>query len=447
MRTPTLRLFRHQPGDEGTHVQRPHLAIFLLDSRTQAYGTRLPKAGPASITAKHQGIPLNPRLRHPTAPPPSLPKGKQRWLSAETWCDALILPRPRFALRTVDGGEKGSVSGSSGRIASLPGSPIWPASPSADAQTQSRAQTASREEAPQRAGLKQAKSAVQLAPSRFPVQDVIQNPSAGITGRSTLRAPRSKSFALDDLALPSPVPSLAISYLYPLDLLQREEIAALDPAWYGLADMTHKYDVISRLVASPSLQYDGASKPVKAIFLPNPSHEAVNPVALGKPRAKQFSLLKTLPRAGEFDCRIGDKVLCVQLYGDASLIGQGIIIEGLSLSNLPRYTVGGSVHIVLNTSIGHTAPASTARSSPHRPDIAKMINAPVLHVNGDYAEDVLARADIIIDLIVYRRWGHIELDEPAFTQPLTYEKIRSRRSVPSLYGERLIVGSVFVQNM
>ncbi|KAI0786303.1 dehydrogenase E1 and transketolase domain-containing protein 1 [Abortiporus biennis] len=209
-------------------------------------------------------------------------------------------------------------------------------------------------------------------------------------------------------------------------------------------------DVISHLVSSPYLKYEGASQPIKVSLLPNPSHlEAVNPVALGKTRAKQFSLLKTLS-IDPSECFPGDKVMCVQLHGDSSFTGQGVVMEGLSLSNLPHYTVGGSVHIVVNNSIGYTTPASGSRSSLYCSDIGKMINAPVLHVNGDYPEDVARaidvafkyrnyfRKDVIIDLIVYRRWGHNELDEPAFTQPLMYEKIRSRRSVPSLYEEQLI---------
>ncbi|RPD70915.1 dehydrogenase E1 and transketolase domain-containing protein 1 [Lentinus tigrinus ALCF2SS1-7] len=225
------------------------------------------------------------------------------------------------------------------------------------------------------------------------------------------------------------------------------------PEGYGAA----AGDVISHLTGSPSLQYSGASKPVKVSLLPNPSHlEAVNPVALGKTRAKQFALLKTLQRAGETGCRPGDRVMCVQLHGDASFTGQGIVMEGLGLSNLPHYTVGGSVHLVVN--IGYTTPASSARSSLYCSDVAKMINAPVLHVNGDYPEDVQRavevafkyrnyfRKDIIVDLIVYRRWGHNELDEPAFTQPLMYEKIRSRRSVPALYEERLIDENVLTKD-
>ncbi|KIJ14628.1 hypothetical protein PAXINDRAFT_12464 [Paxillus involutus ATCC 200175] len=201
-------------------------------------------------------------------------------------------------------------------------------------------------------------------------------------------------------------------------------------------------DVLSHLVASPTLNYDG--KEVKVSLLPNPSHlEAVNPVALGKARAKQYSLLKALEKGG-------DGVMCIQLHGDASFTGQGVVMETLGLSNLPHYTSGGSVHMVVNNNIGYTTPASSARSSMYCSDIAKMVNCPVLHVNGDYPEDVIRaveiafkyrnyfRKDIVIDLIVYRRWGHNELDEPAFTQPLMYQKIRSRRSVPGLYEDKLV---------
>ncbi|KAF7984618.1 hypothetical protein HWV62_12831 [Athelia sp. TMB] len=218
-------------------------------------------------------------------------------------------------------------------------------------------------------------------------------------------------------------------------------------------DLGAEGDVISHLVASPSLIYEGASGPIKVSLLPNPSHlEAVNPVAMGKARAKQFSLLKNSPD----DCTLGDRVMCVQLHGDGSFTGQGVVMEGLGLSNLPHFTSGGSVHIVVN--IGYTTPASSARSSLYCSDIGKMINAPILHVNGDHPEDVARavetafkyrnyfRKDIIVDLIVYRRWGHNELDEPAFTQPRMYEKIRSRKSVPQLYEDKLISDDVIARD-
>ncbi|KAI6039566.1 thiamine diphosphate-binding protein [Pisolithus marmoratus] len=208
-------------------------------------------------------------------------------------------------------------------------------------------------------------------------------------------------------------------------------------------------DVLSHLTASPILNYD--RKEIKVALLPNPSHlEAINPVALGKARAKQYTLLQALEKGGKGaeGCMLGDKVMCVQLHGDASFTGQGVVMETLGLSNLPHYTSGGSVHIVVN--VGYTTPASSARSSLYCSDVAKMINCPVLHVNGDYPEDVVRaveiafkyrnyfRKDIVIDLLVYRRWGHNELDEPSFTQPLMYQKIRARRSVPALYEDKLI---------
>ncbi|PFH44882.1 hypothetical protein AMATHDRAFT_165196 [Amanita thiersii Skay4041] len=207
-------------------------------------------------------------------------------------------------------------------------------------------------------------------------------------------------------------------------------------------------DVISHLVSSPSLQYPGSQHPLKVSLLPNPSHlEAVNPVAMGKTRAKQYSLLRTSPA----DCQLGDRVMCVQLHGDASFTGQGVIMEGLGLSNLPHFTSGGSVHIVVD--IGYTTPASNARSSLYCSDVGKMINAPVLHVNGDHPEDVVKaldiafryrhyfRKDIIVDLLVYRRC-HNELDLPGITQPLMYEKISARQSVPQLYEQKLISENV-----
>ncbi|KAJ3768507.1 dehydrogenase E1 and transketolase domain-containing protein 1 [Lentinula raphanica] len=201
-------------------------------------------------------------------------------------------------------------------------------------------------------------------------------------------------------------------------------------------------DVISHLVSSVRLEYEGAKEPLKVSLLPNPSHlEAVNTIALGKTRAKQYSLLKTHPD----DCQLGDKVMCVQLHGDASFSGQGVVMESFGLSNLPHFTSGGTVHLVVD--IGYTTPASQARSSLYCSDIGKMINAPILHVNGDHPEEVVKamdiafkyrqyfRKDIIVDLLVYRRWY---LDLPSLTSPLMYEKIAARKTVPQLYEEKLI---------
>ncbi len=172
----------------------------------------------------------------------------------------------------------------------------------------------------------------------------------------------------------------------------------------------------------------------------------MNPVALGITRAKQMSLIKSSP----VDCQLGDKVLCVQLHGDAAFSGQGVVAESLGLSGLPHYGSGGTIHIVVNNNIGYTTPASFSRSSTYCSDIGKTIGCPILHVNGDYPEAVtravevafqyrqMFRKDVIVDLICYRRWGHNELDEPGFTQPKMYEKIRSRKSVPELYEDRLV---------
>ncbi|KAG2008244.1 dehydrogenase E1 and transketolase domain-containing protein 1 [Coprinopsis cinerea AmutBmut pab1-1] len=233
------------------------------------------------------------------------------------------------------------------------------------------------------------------------------------------------------------------------DLLQYPP-SALFHKIKGGSELPEEYgaegDVLSHLVSSPTLSY-GSGASIKVSLQPNPSHlEAVNPVAIGKTRAKQYSLLKTSPA----DCKLGDRVMCVQLHGDASFIGQGVIMETLGMSNLPHYTSGGSVHLVVDNNIGYTTPASGARSSMYCSDIGKMINAPVLHVNGDYPEDVARameiafryrdyfRKDIIVDLLVYRRWGHNELDLPGITSPLMYEKIAARKSVPQLYEEKLL---------
>ncbi|GJJ14902.1 hypothetical protein Clacol_009172 [Clathrus columnatus] len=207
-------------------------------------------------------------------------------------------------------------------------------------------------------------------------------------------------------------------------------------------------DVMSHLTANPTIKYPNAEH-LQVSLLPNPSHlEAINPVALGLARAKQYTLLQSPNYINDPTCNLGDKVMCVQVHGDASFTGQGIVMESLGLSNLPHYTSGGSVHLVVN--IGYTTPAEAARSSQYCSDVAKLINAPILHVNGDYPEDVARamevafqyrntfRKDVVVDLMVYRRWGHNELDEPAFTQPRMYKLIRSRKSVPTMYEESLI---------
>ncbi|KAF5343444.1 hypothetical protein D9758_011832 [Tetrapyrgos nigripes] len=212
-------------------------------------------------------------------------------------------------------------------------------------------------------------------------------------------------------------------------------------------------DVLSHLTSSANLHYPN-TKPLKVSLLPNPSHlEAINAVALGKTRAKQYSLLRTSPET----CQLGDRVMCIQLHGDAAFTGQGVVMETLGLSGLPHYTSGGTVHLVVDNNIGYTTPIAHARSSQYCSDVGKMIGAPVLHVNGDYPEDVFRameiafkyrqyfRKDIIVDLLVYRRWGHNELDVPNFTSPLMYEKIAARKSVPRIYEEKMMSDEILTQ--
>jgi 2-oxoglutarate dehydrogenase E1 component len=172
---------------------------------------------------------------------------------------------------------------------------------------------------------------------------------------------------------------------------------------------------------------------------PNPSHlEYVNPVVEGMVRAKQDTL-------GDAE-RL--RVLPILLHGDAAIAGQGVVAETLNLADLEGYLTGGTIHVVINNQIGFTTLPHDARSSTYCTDVAKMVHAPVLHVNGDDPEAVawaaaLAleyrqrfRKDVMIDVVGYRRWGHNEGDEPSYTQPTMYAKIKGHPSVATLYGEQ-----------
>ncbi|KAJ1561257.1 putative 2-oxoglutarate dehydrogenase E1 component DHKTD1, mitochondrial, partial [Nowakowskiella sp. JEL0078] len=215
--------------------------------------------------------------------------------------------------------------------------------------------------------------------------------------------------------------------------------------------ISHLYKKLYSVAQTVDLSY-GFNDKIKVSLLNNPSHlEAVNPVAMGEARARQMNMLDN--GDVESDCQLGDRVLCVQLHGDAAFCGQGVVTESLGLSNLPHFTSGGSIHVIVNNQIGYTTPAMNARSSIYTSDVGKMIACPVIHVNADYPEDVAHAAsiaseyrnkfkkDVILDMIAYRRWGHNELDEPAFTQPNMYLNIRNRLSVPSLYEKELMISS------
>uniref|UniRef100_A0A8C9TMI7 2-oxoglutarate dehydrogenase complex component E1 n=1 Tax=Scleropages formosus TaxID=113540 RepID=A0A8C9TMI7_SCLFO len=177
----------------------------------------------------------------------------------------------------------------------------------------------------------------------------------------------------------------------------------------------------------------------------NPSHlEAVDPVVQGKTKAEQFY-------CGDAD---GKRVMSILLHGDAAFAGQGIVYETFHLSDLPSYTTHGTVHVVVNNQIGFTTDPRMARSSPYPTDVARVVNAPIFHVNADDPEAVVYvcnvaaewratfHKDVVVDLVCYRRNGHNEMDEPMFTQPLMYKQIRKQKGVLQKYAEKLIAEGV-----
>jgi 2-oxoglutarate dehydrogenase E1 component len=197
-------------------------------------------------------------------------------------------------------------------------------------------------------------------------------------------------------------------------------------------------DVKYHLGASSNREFDGNS--VHISLTDNPSHlEAVNPVVLGQVRAKQF-FHKDKERK---------KVIPVLMHGDAAFAGQGIVAECFAMSGLPGHNIGGTIHIIVNNQIGFTTAPRFARSSPYPSDVAKIAQAPIFHVNGDDPEAVVHCAkiateyrqkfnrDVVIDIVCYRRFGHNEGDEPSFTQPIMYKKIKAHPSTLSIYGKKL----------
>jgi multifunctional 2-oxoglutarate metabolism enzyme len=173
----------------------------------------------------------------------------------------------------------------------------------------------------------------------------------------------------------------------------------------------------------------------------NPSHlEAVDPVVVGMARAR----MDQVDPPGDFP------VLPVLIHGDAAFAGQGVVAETLNLSQIRGYRVGGTVHLVINNQLGFTTPPTAARSSEYATDIAKMVQAPIFHVNGDDPEACVRVAqlafkyretfdkDVVIDMLCYRRFGHNEADDPSYTQPIMYKRIDERRSVRKLYTEALV---------
>ncbi len=204
-------------------------------------------------------------------------------------------------------------------------------------------------------------------------------------------------------------------------------------------DVDGSGDVKYHLGASSDREFDGNS--VHLSLTANPSHlEAVNPVVLGKVRAKQDQL----------NDEDRTKVMGILLHGDAAFAGQGVVAEGFGLSGLKGHKTGGTMHIVVNNQIGFTTAPHFSRSSPYPTDIALMVEAPIFHVNGDDPEAVVHAAkvatefrqkfhkDVVIDIFCYRRFGHNEGDEPMFTNPIMYKKIKTHKTTLSLYTERLV---------
>ena len=203
-------------------------------------------------------------------------------------------------------------------------------------------------------------------------------------------------------------------------------------------------DVKYHLGTSADREFDG--KTVHLSLSPNPSHlEAVDPVVVGRVRAKQRQL----------NDRERRRVLGILMHGDAAFAGQGLVAECFDLSDVKGYRTGGTIHVVVNNQIGFTTNPMQSRSSPYPSDVSKIVQAPILHVNGDDVEAVVHaariatefrhqfRKDVVIDMWCYRRFGHNEGDEPAFTQPLMYRKIASHPSTRAIYADKLIAeGSI-----
>ncbi len=217
---------------------------------------------------------------------------------------------------------------------------------------------------------------------------------------------------------------------------------------YAPDDVEGSGDVKYHLGASSDREFDGNK--VHLSLTPNPSHlEIVDPVVLGKVRAKQ----------DQHGCPPEDRtaVMPLLIHGDAAFAGQGVVAECFGLSGLKGHRTGGSVHFIINNQIGFTTYPRYSRSSPYPSDVAKMVEAPIFHVNGDDPEAVVFAAKVatefrqkfqkpvVIDMWCYRRFGHNEGDEPAFTQPLMYKKIRGLPSTLDVYSKKLVAEDIITE--
>ncbi|CAI4227877.1 unnamed protein product [Auanema sp. JU1783] len=217
------------------------------------------------------------------------------------------------------------------------------------------------------------------------------------------------------------------------------QFSTLEPADEGSGDVKYHLGVcIERLNRQ-------SQRNIKIAVVANPSHlEAVDPVVQGKVRAEAFY-------AGDKKC---DRSMAILLHGDAAFSGQGVVMETFNLGDLPSYTTHGAVHIVCNNQIGFTTDPRSSRSSPYCTDVGRVVGCPIFHVNVDDPEAVMHvcnvasdwrktfKKDVIIDLVCYRRHGHNELDEPMFTQPLMYQKIKQTPTALEKYQEKIISDGV-----
>ncbi|SVC24431.1 uncharacterized protein METZ01_LOCUS277285, partial [marine metagenome] len=198
-------------------------------------------------------------------------------------------------------------------------------------------------------------------------------------------------------------------------------------------------DVKYHLGVSSDREFEG--KKIHISMVPNPSHlEAVDPVVMGKVRAKQTQLKD----------KTNDKVFGILIHGDAAMAGQGIVAETFAMSQLVGFRTGGTVHFVINNQIGFTTMPQYGRSAPYCTEIAKMVQAPIFHVNGDDPEAVVHvcrlatefrnkfKVDVVVDMFCYRRSGHNEADEPSFTQPLMYQAIKKHQTTTNIYEKKII---------
>jgi 2-oxoglutarate dehydrogenase E1 component len=200
------------------------------------------------------------------------------------------------------------------------------------------------------------------------------------------------------------------------------------------------------------MNYDRPTPSGKRVHLSlaaNPSHlEAVDPVVLGKTRALQHYT---------HDEKENHRSMALLLHGDAAFAAQGVVYETMGFHDLPNYTTGGTVHIVVNNQIGFTTDPRFARSTPYCSDVAKVVNAPIFHVNGDDVEAVnfvcqLAaewrqtfKKDVVIDIVCYRKYGHNEVDQPSFTQPRMYQQIAKQTPILEKYIQKLLKDGTFTK--